>query len=316
MGGGTPEGRPCLVGTTSVMQSEAIVKALAEEGIDAELLNAQPENAAREGEIVAQAGRPGVVTVATNMAGRGTDILLGGCPSTMARLKTRAFLFDEGVLTPEERAFYPPSPADEYYPCDLDDDTMFMLKAAAVELKKEFGDDLTAIKFDELLTVATDTTEGEDDPSYIVKLRDAAQAVKDMFQEKLSPEKEIVKDRGGLYVMGTNRHESARIDGQLRGRAGRQGDPGTSRFFLSFEDDMFVILMVCRTSSKRLGYPRTCPWKLPRSLMRSTRSSVRLRRSIVTFVGRFLISTMSSMLNERYFTNVGRRCCSVIPMPL
>lgn len=241
VGGGTPEGRPCLVGTTSVMQSEAIVKALAEEGIDAELLNAQPENAAREGEIVAQAGRPGVVTVATNMAGRGTDILLGGCPSTMARLKTRAFLFDEGVLTPEERAFYPPSPADEYYPCDLDDDTMFMLKAAAVELKKEFGDDLTAIKFDELLTVATDTTEGEDDPSYIVKLRDAAQAVKDMFQEKLSPEKEIVKDRGGLYVMGTNRHESARIDGQLRGRAGRQGDPGTSRFFLSFEDDMFVI---------------------------------------------------------------------------
>ena len=240
-GGGSSDGRPCLIGTTSVMQSEAIVKALAEEGIKAELLNALPENAAREGEIVAQAGRPGVVTVATNMAGRGTDILLGGCPSTMARLKTRAFLFDEGVLSAEERSFYPPSPSEEYYPCDIGDDAKFMLKDAAIAMKKEFGDNLSAIKFDEILTVATDTTEGEEDPVYIVKLRDATQAVKEIFQDELAPEKEAVKSRGGLYVMGTNRHESSRIDGQLRGRAGRQGDPGTSRFFLSFEDDMFVI---------------------------------------------------------------------------
>lgn len=241
VGGGSENGRPCLVGTTSVVQSEAIVKALAEAGVKAELLNALPENAAREGEIVAQAGRPGVVTVATNMAGRGTDILLGGCPSTMARLKTRSFLFDQGVLGAEERAFYPRPPGDGYYPCDIDDDAVFMLRDAAASLKKEFGEGLTAIKFDEILTVATDTTEGDDDPSYIVKLRDAAQAVRETFQEKLKPEKEVVRSRGGLYVMGTNRHESSRIDGQLRGRAGRQGDPGTSRFFLSFEDDMFVI---------------------------------------------------------------------------
>jgi preprotein translocase subunit SecA len=241
-GGGSRDGRPCLIGTTSVVQSEAVVRALAEAGIKAELLNALPENAAREGEIVAQAGRPGVVTVATNMAGRGTDILLGGCPGTMARLKTRSFLFDQGVLGAEERAFYPPPPGDGYYPCDIDDDAVFMLRDAAASLKKEFGEGgLTAIKFDEILTVATDTTEGDDDPPYIVKLRDAAQAVKETFQEKLAPEKEIVRSRGGLYVMGTNRHESSRIDGQLRGRAGRQGDPGTSRFFLSFEDDMFVI---------------------------------------------------------------------------
>jgi preprotein translocase subunit SecA len=241
VGGGTGEGRPCLIGTTSVMQSEAIVSALKEAGIEAELLNALPENALREGEIVAQAGRPGVVTVATNMAGRGTDILLGGCPSTMARLKTRAMLFEQGVLSAEEQKFYPPAPKPEYYPCDIDDDAKFLIAGAAASLKKEFGKDLTAIKFDELLTVATDTTEGEEDPDYIVKMRDAAQAVKDIFQEALAPEKEIVKSRGGLYVMGTNRHESSRIDGQLRGRAGRQGDPGTSRFFLSFEDDMFVI---------------------------------------------------------------------------
>jgi preprotein translocase subunit SecA len=182
-----------------------------------------------------------VVTVATNMAGRGTDILLGGCPSTMARLKTRAMLFEQGVLSADEQKFYPPSPKDDYYPCDIDDDAKIMIAGAAASLKNEFGKDLTAIKFDELLTVATDTTEGEDDPDYIVKLRDAAQAVKEIFQQELAPEKEIVKSRGGLYVMGTNRHESSRIDGQLRGRAGRQGDPGTSRFFLSFEDDMFVI---------------------------------------------------------------------------
>ena len=241
VGGGSDEGRPCLIGTTSVMQSEAIVKELKEAGIEAELLNALPENALREGEIIAQAGRPGVVTVATNMAGRGTDILLGGCPGTMARLRTRAMLFEQGVLSAEEQAFYPPPPKAEYYPCDIDDDAKFLIAGAAAALKKEFGKDLTAIKFDELLTVATDTTEGEDDPEYIVKMRDAAQAVKEIFQEKLAQEKEIVKARGGLYVMGTNRHESSRIDGQLRGRAGRQGDPGTSRFFLSFEDDMFVI---------------------------------------------------------------------------
>ena len=240
-GGGSPEGRPCLVGTTSVAQSESIVAALAAEGIAAELLNASPENAAREGEIIAQAGRPGVVTVATNMAGRGTDILLGGCPGTMARLRTRSSLLDAGVLTAEEQASYPPSPRDGYYPCEIGDDAEFMLKDAAAALKKEFGSGLTAIRLDEILTQATDTTEGEDDPAHVVKLRDATQAVKDIFNEILAPEKETVKTRGGLYVMGTNRHESSRIDGQLRGRAGRQGDPGSSRFFLSFEDDMFVI---------------------------------------------------------------------------
>lgn len=241
VGGGSSDGRPCLIGTTSVLQSEAIVKLLAKVGIKTEILNARPENSARESEIVAQAGRPGVVTVATNMAGRGTDILLGGCPSMMARLMTRSFLVDRGVLEASERSFYPPSPSKEYYPCDINDDTISMLMETASLLKKEFSEGLTAIRFDEILTVATDTTEGDDDPAYIVKLRDAAQAVKDIFKAQLAPEKEIVLSRGGLCVMGTNRHESSRIDGQLRGRSGRQGDPGSSRFFLSFEDDMFVI---------------------------------------------------------------------------
>jgi len=241
VGGGEKGGRPCLIGTTSVAQSEMLVEALAEEGIKAELLNASPKNAPRESEIIAQAGRAGVVTVATNMAGRGTDILLGGCPTTMSRIKTRAVLLEEGVLSPEEASTLPPSPDESYYPCAIGDDLMVMLKESAVAVKKAFGSDMSGIDLDEILTVAFDTTEADDDPEYIVKLRNAAEAVKEIYSEVLDEEKEAVKSLGGLYVMGTNRHESSRIDQQLRGRAGRQGDPGTSRFFLSFEDDMFVI---------------------------------------------------------------------------
>jgi preprotein translocase subunit SecA len=241
VGGGEPLGRPCLIGTTSVAQSEILVEALVKEGIKAELLNASPKNAPRESEIVAQAGRSGVVTVATNMAGRGTDILLGGCPTTMARIKTRSILLDRGVLSAEEKAGVPPSPSENYFPAPIDEDVLTMLNDAAASLKKAMGIELTGIELDEILTVAFDTTEAEDDLDYIVKLRDAAAAVKAVYEPVLAEEKEAVKKAGGLYVMGTNRHESSRIDQQLRGRSGRQGDPGSSRFFLSFEDDMFVI---------------------------------------------------------------------------
>ena len=241
VGGGEPDGRPCLIGTTSVAQSELLVKKLEEKEIKAELLNASPKNAPRESEIVAQAGRAGVVTVATNMAGRGTDILLGGCPTTMSRIKTRSVLLEQGLLSSDEASKLPPSPAEEYYPGEVSEDGQTMLKDAAVAIKKEFGSDLTSIDLEEILTVAFDTTEAEDDPDYVVKLRDAADNIKETYSDLLADEKEAVKKNGGLYVMGTNRHESSRIDGQLRGRAGRQGDPGTSRFFLSFEDDMFVI---------------------------------------------------------------------------
>jgi preprotein translocase subunit SecA len=241
VGGGQPGGRPCLIGTTSVAQSEVLVRALEEQGINAELLNASPKNAPRESEIIAQAGRSGVVTVATNMAGRGTDILLGGCPTTMARIKTRSVLLQEGVLSPHEAATLPPTPDEEYYPEEIGDDILTMLKNAAAAVKEAMGSDLSGIELDEILTVAFDTTEADEDPDYINKLRDAAESVKNTFASVLSEEKEAVKQSGGLYVMGTNRHESSRIDKQLRGRSGRQGDPGTSRFFLSFEDDMFVI---------------------------------------------------------------------------
>jgi preprotein translocase subunit SecA len=137
----------------------------------------------------------------------------------MARIKTRSVLLEQGVVSADEAKALPPSPDKDYYPCEIDDGVVDMLKGAADSIKASFGSDLQGIELDELLTVAFDTTEAEDDPDHIVKMRDAAE----------------------LYVMGTNRHESSRIDQQLRGRAGRQGDSGSSRFFLSFEDDMFVI---------------------------------------------------------------------------
>lgn len=241
VGGGQEGGRPCLVGTTSVAQSEIIVAKLAESGIKAELLNASPKNAPRESEIVAQAGRTGIVTVATNIAGRGTDILLGGCPKTMARIKLRSILVENGVLSNEEASELPPSPPQEYFPCALDDDVQYYVKDAAASVRNEFGNELTALRLNELLTIAIDTTEAEDDAEYIVKLRNSAAIIREIFSEITDADRDVVQQAGGLYVMGTNRHESSRIDNQLRGRAGRQGDPGTSRFFLSFEDDMFVI---------------------------------------------------------------------------
>jgi len=241
VGGGQEGGRPCLVGTTSVAQSELLVAKLAEAGIKAELLNASPKNAPRESEIVAQAGRTGIVTVATNIAGRGTDILLGGCPKTMARIKLRSALIENGVLSEEEASELPPSAPEEYFPCALDEDVQFMLKDAAASVRRAFGSELTGLKLNEVLTIAIDTTEAEDDPEYIVKLRDSAAVIREIFSEMTDADQEIVQQAGGLYVMGTNRHESSRIDNQLRGRAGRQGDPGTSRLFLSFEDDMFVV---------------------------------------------------------------------------
>jgi preprotein translocase subunit SecA len=241
VGGGKPDGRPCLIGTTSVAQSELLVKKLAEKGIKAELLNASPKNAPRESEIVAQAGRAGVVTVATNMAGRGTDILLGGCPSTMSRIKTRSVILDQGILSLAEASKLPPSPEEDYFPGAINEDSLYMLKEAAAAIRKEFGEGLASLDLEEILTVAFDTTESEDDADYVIKLRNAAENIKETYAELLEEEKEAVEKAGGLYVMGTNRHESSRIDNQLRGRAGRQGNPGTSRFFLSFEDDMFVI---------------------------------------------------------------------------
>ncbi len=164
--------QPVLVGTTSVEKSEAISQVLKRKGIAHDVLNAKQHG--REAHVVAQAGRKGAVTIATNMAGRGTDILLGGNPE---------FLTDEILGKPDVPEFVP---------------------------ENERGDYLT----------------------------DEYKALFKKHKEQCAKEKQEVLDAGGLFIIGTERHESRRIDNQLRGRAGRQGDPGESRFFLSLDDDL------------------------------------------------------------------------------
>jgi len=162
-------GQPVLVGTISVEVSELLGEKLAKVGIKHTVLNAKPEHAAREAEIVAEAGQPGAVTIATNMAGRGVDIKLGGNPEHLARQQ-----------------------------------------------------------------LAREGFEAADEEEYERRLR----ALMPEMESKLEHDRERVVAAGGLFICGTERHESRRIDNQLRGRAGRQGDPGESRFFLSAEDDL------------------------------------------------------------------------------
>lgn len=235
-------GRPILIGTTSVNRSELLVAALAERGVTASLLNADRANVQREGEIIAQAGRSNVVTVATNMAGRGTDILLGGDASTMAKIFARSMLGGRnvGILNETEVELLPPGVDQGYYPCEVGE-VPELIECESL-LKKRFPNySLTARELEMLITQACDATESEEDEPYVLKLREGIDRIKELFDSVLAPEKERVLKAGGLYIMGTTRHESSRIDQQLRGRAGRQGDPGSSRFFLSFEDEIFTI---------------------------------------------------------------------------
>ncbi|KAF8692479.1 hypothetical protein HU200_039576 [Digitaria exilis] len=192
-------GRPVLVGTTSVEQSESLSEQLREAGIPHEVLNAKPENVEREAEIVAQSGRLGAVTIATNMAGRGTDIILGGNAEFMARLKLREILMPRVV-----------NPID-----------------GVIVSKKQMP--------------PRKTWKGPTRDDVIANLRNAFMKIADEYKVYTEEEKKKVITAGGLHVVGTERHESRRIDNQLRGRSGRQGDPGSSRFFLSLEDNIFRI---------------------------------------------------------------------------
>uniref|UniRef100_UPI0040477A1C preprotein translocase subunit SecA n=1 Tax=Cyanobium sp. TaxID=2164130 RepID=UPI0040477A1C len=269
------EGRPVLVGTTSVEKSELLSALLAEQQIPHNLLNAKPENVEREAEIVAQAGRAGAVTIATNMAGRGTDIILGGNSDYMARLKLREVLLPQ-LVRPEEghkppiplqrsseggggfsagvnaangadgsaaAAFKAPSEAraiGALYPCALSGDADTALAHLAKDLVKAWGDRaLTVLELEDRIAQAAEKAP-TDDPQ-IQALRDCIAQVKAEYEVVVTQEDGRVRDTGGLHVIGTERHESRRVDNQLRGRAGRQGDPGSTRFFLSLEDNLLRI---------------------------------------------------------------------------
>ncbi|ADU28169.1 preprotein translocase subunit SecA [Ethanoligenens harbinense] len=174
-------GQPVLVGTISIEKSELLSQMLKQRQIPHSVLNAKYHE--KEAEIVAQAGKRGAVTIATNMAGRGTDIVLGGNAEYMAKAEMRKQKFPE-----------------------------------------------------ELISEATGYAETEDEQ--ILHAREAYKELHDKFRGKTEAEAEEVRAAGGLFIIGTERHESRRIDNQLRGRAGRQGDPGESRFYISLEDDL------------------------------------------------------------------------------
>ncbi|MDZ8035108.1 preprotein translocase subunit SecA [Nostoc sp. DedSLP04] len=257
-------GRPVLVGTTSVEKSELLSRLLKDLKIPHELLNARPENVEREAEIVAQAGRKGAVTIATNMAGRGTDIILGGNSEYMARLKLREYFMPRIVMPEDEDAFgvqratglptghgggqgFVPGKkvktwraSPEIFPTQLTKETEKLLKDAVEIAVREYGDrSLPELEAEEKVAVAAEKAP-IDDP-VIQKLREAYNRVKQEYEQFTTREHEEVVGIGGLHVIGTERHESRRIDNQLRGRAGRQGDPGTTRFFLSLEDNLLRI---------------------------------------------------------------------------
>ncbi|TAG95066.1 MAG: preprotein translocase subunit SecA [Oscillatoriales cyanobacterium] len=258
------QGRPVLVGTTSIEKSELLARLLRELDIPHNLLNAKPENVERESEIIAQAGRKGAVTIATNMAGRGTDIILGGNSEYMGRLKLREYFMPRIVRPDDEEGFtlaqvpgiggrpaaqgfgqgtkkvksWKASP--QIFPTQISKDAEQMLKAAVDLAVKEYGErSLSELEADDKIAVASEKAPTND--PVIQKLREAYKLIRSEYEAFTSTEHDEVVNFGGLHVIGTERHESRRIDNQLRGRAGRQGDPGSTRFFLSLEDNLLRI---------------------------------------------------------------------------
>ncbi|KAH9731021.1 protein translocase subunit SECA1 [Citrus sinensis] len=241
-------GQPVLVGTTSVEQSDSLSEQLQEAGIPHEVLNAKPENVEREAEIVAQSGRLGAVTIATNMAGRGTDIILGGNAEFMARLKLREMLMPR-VVKPAEGVFVsvkkpPPKKTwkvnESLFPCKLSNKNAKLAEEAVQLAVKTWGQkSLTELEAEERLSYSCEKGPVQDE--VIAKLRIAFLEIAKEYKVYTEEERKQVVSAGGLHVVGTERHESRRIDNQLRGRSGRQGDPGSSRFFLSLEDNIFRI---------------------------------------------------------------------------
>jgi len=213
-------GRPVLIGTTSVEKSELLSSLLKEYGIPHNLLNAKPENLKREAEIIAQAGRRGAVTIATNMAGRGTDILLGGNSSYIARntitqLLTKDSSRNDLVKDPQLQ-------------------NLFTFLYEKIDSSSINNKDL-----EYKLSIACEKGFTED--RLVITLRAAYQVLIEKYDDLIEQERQNVVSLGGLHVIGTERHESRRVDNQLRGRSGRQGDPGSSRFFLSLEDNLLRI---------------------------------------------------------------------------
>lgn len=236
------KGQPVLVGTVSIDKSEELSRRLRREGIKHTVLNAKFHE--KEAEIVAQAGKFGAVTISTNMAGRGTDIMLGGNPEHMAKNEMRKMEIDE-----------------------------------------------------ELIAMATGTAHTDDEA--VMNARAVFAELYAKFKKEIEPEAQKVREAGGLFILGTERHESRRIDNQLRGRSGRQGDPGESRFFLSLEDDLLrlfgsdrLIMMV-----DRLGLPEDMP--IDAKILSNTIENAQKRLEDQNFKRRKYVLTYDDVMNQQ-----------------
>jgi preprotein translocase subunit SecA len=203
------KGQPILIGTATVEKSEFLSELFKISGIQHQVLNAKPENVKRENEIVAQAGRKYAVTIATNMAGRGTDIILGGNPTFQTKQKLLE-LIETKIGENEE------------------------INALLVNLFQDYSGNLNKLlKEAENLPYSLETSK--------FSLQEIYKKIYNELYKNWKVENKEVKDIGGLFILGTERHETRRIDNQLRGRSGRQGDPGISQFFVSLEDELIKI---------------------------------------------------------------------------
>ena len=236
------KGQPVLVGTVSIEKSEELSRRLKREGIEHTVLNAKHHE--KEAEIVAQAGKFGAVTISTNMAGRGTDIMLGGNPEYMAKREMRRMGIDE-----------------------------------------------------DLIVLATGTADTDDEE--IIQARKTFKELYEKYKEEIAPEAAQVREAGGLFILGTERHESRRIDNQLRGRSGRQGDPGESRFFISFEDDLMRLFGSERmiTIVNALGLPEDAP--IDAKILSNTIESAQKRIEDQNFKRRKYVLSYDDVMNQQ-----------------
>ncbi|MBR5738599.1 MAG: preprotein translocase subunit SecA, partial [Lachnospiraceae bacterium] len=233
--------QPVLVGTVSVEKSEHLSKLLKREGIPHEVLNAKFHE--KEAEIVAQAGKLGAVTISTNMAGRGTDIMLGGNPEFMAKLEMREMGYPEDVIVDATG-------------------TAVSVSAEAMAARSVFHE------------------------------------LYQKHREEIAPEAKKICQLGGLFIVGTERHESRRIDNQLRGRSGRQGDPGESRFYLSLEDDLMRLFGSDRVAGlvDRLGLDEDQP--IDASILSNSIEKAQKRLEGMNFERRKYVLTYDDVMNQ------------------
>ena len=275
------KGQPVLVGTVSVEKSEALSKLLKKKGIEHNVLNAKQHE--REAEIVAQAGKQGAVTIATNMAGRGTDIMLGGNVTYMAKAALKKELSKELTANLAELK-------------DAYEHEKARAKASGTELPTppEAGIDA---KLEMLMTECDGHAETED--AEVLHARKRFEELCEEFAPEVKREAEIVRNAGGLFIIGTERHESRRIDNQLRGRAGRQGDPGASRFFLSLEDDLMRIFGGDRVQSlmDSLGLDEDVP--IENKLITNTIESAQKKLEASNFAIRKQVLQYDDVMNQQ-----------------